>query len=193
MRAFASCPPAGASRSRSRSPTCDAVHTGSRERRMVSDGGINSDLEMTQAGNAWEVFGTNRGGMGRPQGRPPRHLGTDACGSWKHDLFEQAPVAEVGLPPRGQGSGRSLASLQDDGCRMVAVQNFDGAVACEQDLWSLFSKVGPVLDVWIRWGRRACGFIEFETSADALQAVRRYHRHPWKGGRPINVRLNSRQ
>lgn len=187
MRAFRRLPRADASRSRSRSSRQEKI------RNVASD--------RAQVWDQWETFSTNRGHMGPTRGRPPPHLGPDGSTTWKHDLYEQSQafkcqpadgcLEDPWLPPRGQGSGRPTRNLRDDGFRTVLVRNFDEA-AGEQDLWRLFAKVGPLIHVSTATCRRTSAFVEFQSSADALQAVRRYNRHPWKRGRPINVTLHSR-
>mmetsp|Transcript_91124 Transcript_91124/g.253728 ORF Transcript_91124/g.253728 Transcript_91124/m.253728 type:complete len:191 (-) Transcript_91124:199-771(-) len=151
----------------------------------------------------WEPFGSNRGGKGAPRGEPPPlWAGPDGAGPWRHDLFEtevQADrtsarpdvarwAAEPWLPPRGLGSGRSAGRRASGGGRAVAVWNLDISVT-ERDLASLFARVGRVLRAWVDSGQHGNGRggVEFECAEEAAQAVRRYHRHPWKGSRPINV------
>mmetsp|Transcript_21746 Transcript_21746/g.67900 ORF Transcript_21746/g.67900 Transcript_21746/m.67900 type:complete len:186 (-) Transcript_21746:227-784(-) len=175
--------------SRSRSRACN------RSDIREADGGVSEPDSDNWA--RWEPFGSNRGGKGAPRGHPPQHCGPDAQGSWRHDLFGLAPawdpahervVDEPWLPPRGLGSGRSCRPYRNYPSCAVMVQNLDTS-ASDRDLWRLFAKVSRLVSAWIEDDGRNRGVVEFESAADAMQAVRRYHRHPWKGGRPLNVAL----
>lgn len=145
-----------------------------------------------QTWSRWEPYGSNRGGKGAPRGSPPSWGGPDGSTSWRHDLFEEASSQDlqfeeeqyVGLAPRGMGSGRSAGGRSSGGGVSVAVRNLD-PTATVTDLGQLFAKIGALADV--RLDGSGIGYVEFFHSADAAQAVRRYHRHPWKGGRPLNV------
>merc|ERR1712217_1021237 len=92
---------------------------------------------------------------------------------------------EPWLPPRGMGSGRSSSRRYARNSLVVNVRNLDMEVTAK-DLRSLFSKVGKVASTWVDAGS-GTGSVEFLSAEAASQAVRRFHRHPWKGGRPMNV------
>mmetsp|Transcript_106823 Transcript_106823/g.185601 ORF Transcript_106823/g.185601 Transcript_106823/m.185601 type:complete len:178 (-) Transcript_106823:136-669(-) len=135
----------------------------------------------------WEPFGSNRGGKGAPRGSaPPRWAGPDGDSLWQHDLYDSSASRdwERGLPPRGVGSGRGADERVVGGRCSVKVSNLDSAVT-PGDLRNLFSKVGQVANARVIGGGR--GSVDFLRADHAAQAVRRYHRHPWKGGRPLNV------
>mmetsp|Transcript_6848 Transcript_6848/g.17092 ORF Transcript_6848/g.17092 Transcript_6848/m.17092 type:complete len:192 (+) Transcript_6848:71-646(+) len=147
----------------------------------------------------WETYGSNRGGKGARRGPgPPRWRGPDGPEPWRHDLFDYvtssgAAESETGgdrelrrpdLPPRGLGSGRGVRTCHSLSLGAVAVWNLDSAVTAE-DLSRLFSRCGRVSEAWLERGGR--GGVAFVSSGDASRAVQWYHRHPWKGGRPLNV------
>merc|ERR1712216_135744 len=90
---------------------------------------------------------------------------------------------EPGLPPRGMGSGRSSNNLS--GSCSVTVRNLDHTVTIH-DLKHLFSKIGVVVQARVSEAGGQ-GKVVFASKREAFHAVQRYHRHPWKGGRPMNV------
>jgi len=161
----------------------------------------------------WEPFGTNRGGKGASRGgRAPRSLGPEGPSSWRHDLFEEAfpegfvtgsrPLRSDGrgrlassdpwrppwLPPRGVGSGRNSSTRGGDEGLFIEVSNLDRSASTDR-LKKLFGGAASGLrDAWVDAG---CGWggAEFCRPADAKRIAQRFHRHPWLGGRPMNVRV----
>eukprot|EP00927_Polykrikos_kofoidii_P035130 TRINITY_DN29701_c0_g2_i1.p1 TRINITY_DN29701_c0_g2~~TRINITY_DN29701_c0_g2_i1.p1 ORF type:complete len:228 (+),score=13.63 TRINITY_DN29701_c0_g2_i1:89-772(+) len=158
----------------------------------------------------WEPYGSNRGGKANSRGgSPPRNGGSRVPGPWRHDLFEDAFGQHVGditnetsahvdssgggawspswLPPRGLGSGRGVHNFSRGGPSTIEVDNLDPATTLRQ-FRSLFNNVGNVAHAWVD-AQRSRGGVTFASHEDAKHAVQRFHRHPWLGKRPMNVRL----
>jgi len=163
--------------------------------------------------DCWEPYGTNRGGKGSSRGgRPPRALGPDGPSSWRHDLFEESvrvgssapsrplrsdeggrvalsdPWSPPWLPPRGRGSGRNSSTRGGSVGVFIEVSNLDSSASAHR-LRKLLGGAGSGLkDAWVD-ADCGQGGAEFCRPAEAKQVAQRFHRHPWLGGRPMNVRV----
>lgn len=156
-------------------------------------------MEGPSDADPWEPYGTNRGGKGASRGRPLRELGPEGLGAWRHDLFgevaplcsQEDPSEPSWLPPRGVGSGRGApgsGGRGSSGQTRIEVSNL-GASASAERLRSLFEGCAAGLsNVWVD-ASRGSGGADFRSVVEARKVAQRFHRHPWMGGRPMNVRL----